>query len=100
MKISLEDFEGLSYFRCPDDGKALLWSQNGKIIVQSCDHYRWFLLQGFPGSPFVQGDVVMDLEPASLDDSEDAVWQWHIGAVAIGDKRLYLVRYMKTEKPS
>jgi len=93
MKITLEETEGISYLRCEKDGKALLWVQNDKITIQNCDHYRWFLLDHFAFLPYIDKGVVVDDDPKSLDDFEDAVREQHISAIAIGNRRLYLVPY-------
>jgi len=93
MKITLEEVEAITYLKCEKDGKALLWTQGDKITIQNCEHYRWFLLDHFAFLPYMEKGAVVDDDPRSLDDFEDAVKEQHIASVAIGKKRLYLVSY-------
>jgi hypothetical protein len=94
LRVTIEGTETISYFRCGKDGRVLLWVENGKITIQNCNHYRWFILDNFESLPYIDKGVIADDRPPHLDDFDNALREEHIAAVAIGKKRLYLVEYL------
>jgi hypothetical protein len=95
MKAKLEGVTAETRLRCEVDNNILLEVDLDTVVLQECDHYRWYL----------STDTIEESDKEDNDDEEDEEEDWehflaraHVAVVSVQNGKFYLVRMEKAVK--
>ena len=99
MKVKLEEAGELGNVRCPYDRKNLLVFQVDDVLLENCDHYKWYLTGD--KQYISDDDNEKDNNEEDNDDEEDwdeIVRSNHIAAIEVQNGIFYLIPVKKADE--